>query len=836
MAKGIYTENLEKIPKETLELFLGKSNTGKKVPKKHDYHINIFGTGQIGTLLLNELSAAAIEDDSKIKGINLYIRETPSFRLEDAKRANFSSFASQEENLETINNKINFKPIKTLYDSLNEITEESIKNENQGIKDITLILTRYEALDKLIKIDKDLKKIILPTQTELSKIFGSEENLTNNLKTTIYNKSKDEKEYLNLLPDFQRKRAKLENTINELFADLKLDSSYNLRMNMLKSNLIGVSELGKGLKNYKGTILNYVNDVEITTYSLMAETELPWNSVWSPIDNDWFREIATVWDIFYNNIKQNKNHDKKIVISKIAGGHGPNFIFDPSKISINSNKYGDVITVDPEDYNQMIEYFVQTTGGNMAKKLGMPSPDNIPAIMHQMKTILTNNPNIPHRCITYHPDYDTTLGIVGHILNNKLFIPTGKEFDPSNLSSEAQEKFEKYANTNKAITEFLIENQVIPRYEPKYSEIEQPEMEDAIEYRDAVQVITEKVEESITPKIDTKIEKLEKNQTRISKELEEKINLFVNGKEHPNLILYIKNSQKNNDIIVYKPYEDAFSIGRTSIPDDKYSVIKGLKAYPDKLLILQEIKKQNKFSYMLYELPTGSESPKLIKEFESSQITSFEIENNNLFYTLREENLSVIYSQENKSAKVNKIYKSKDEILRIKYLKSNNSLFWLTKNYVNSSNNDLVRFDQTPQNWNISNMQDIPVIGTARNKIISLQVPHSDFKKTFASDYNQFGLNTGKDGLELIFIKNDSANLYTTKNLESYKNISASLGAQGRSIIEDRIWDVVFTNNNVIIAGNAGQIIYERAPFKIGKTINAPGSIFSFTELNKKWL
>ena len=371
-----------------------------------NYTINIIGYGDQGQRLSVELAEIVKEPDSKIEKVNIWLRKTDDAikSEEDRFHHDFSYLKSKgNDEYDEIRETFMFRSFRQLS-KLSEIKEQAMEDENRG--DLTLVLTRYSSLSNIIDSER-MEPLSVP---EIAGRGISKEDLVKMIKTTFFDidglpVSEDPAEVLKDLEYVQQRRLKLEKIID---GEQERQGINQKRLDFLKDNILGVTELGKALNGYKGTILNLVNDVDVSTYALASAADMPVNRVWAPTGIDDTRVLVYLEEMMEEELGVKPNN---IELPHTIGPHG-DISLSMENVKVDGKEFREIAGKKSKQLFESAMKKAKSYGLRHAKTFKSTSQDTtfsslIPVII----SILTEENDRSHKGSQYLDDFDCYTGI-----------------------------------------------------------------------------------------------------------------------------------------------------------------------------------------------------------------------------------------------------------------------------------------------------------------------------------------------------------------------------------------------------------------------------------------
>jgi len=418
-----------------------------------DYTINMIGYGTQGKPTLFGLGQLITQHPTNIKRINVWLRSG----YEDRKREFETQFSGLLKSSSTrgiydrLTNIVQFHP----FHRINNLGAKIVSNaqNNQEESDLLVITARYDDFNKIMRIDSN--KVIVLDNENKEKVL-EEPTVLKIVQTTINNSPDSYEECAEVLRETLEKRSKLE----ELVSGFQKRKGTQLeRFSMLRDNVIGITELGKAISGYPGTVLNLVNDTEITTYGLCAEAEIPINRIFAPAEND----VARLQVILRSHYEKEKNEKfiGDIDFLNVYGGHGEFITFDYKKIRFNHQPFEEVFSDSPEGHYEIIREEAMKFGTTFAKRNKRTSDDTVwCSTIPVIKGVISETPK-SYRGGVFNSDFQAFTGLNFRLKAGTIIQPDAKNIEQ--LSQRVQDEFLEGNKTIKELTNLLIEKEYFKR-------------------------------------------------------------------------------------------------------------------------------------------------------------------------------------------------------------------------------------------------------------------------------------------------------------------------------------------------------------------------------------
>ncbi|MFH1770085.1 MAG: hypothetical protein ABH828_00860 [archaeon] len=599
-----------------------KRGTAQTKDSWRDYTINVIGYGNIGKNYVRGLEPLILEPDSNIKQVNVWIRNS----VEDAAIEFHNDFNSLEwKDYDKIVEKVKFKRFWQIED-LTEITENAKDNSEES--DMLVLFSRYNFKN----IAKNLENL-------------SKQEVVNKIRTTIKGNPKSYQDALIYLNTALKQSLDLEAIITGFQQETGINIS---RFNLLPGNIVGLKHLGSVLKGYQGTVVNLVNDIDITNYVFAAEADIPVNRIIGPADTDVARLKTAIKDVYFDFTGE--VYKGEIESPPIYGSHGEFMAFEYTKIKFGSISFQVIFGEESENIGNLLLDKVKKYGIDFKEKNEVTSIDTIRnTLLPLTAAIVSEKPEKTFRGSIYHKEFNGFAGLNFEIKGGTVITPEVAIME--SLSSECEKDFRKGTKIVQELTSLLAEKGYIQELNPRTDGL--PEIPEKKEQETLVEVIIEGAKNIVKELIGNKEEKLK---TKLAKSIDTEI--YLPSSEQKRVIL--GTPLKNN--LIHRALEYTVSIPREEGEYDwrerehQKMGIGEFKVSDKEIFVVAERPHGNKtMEYRIFTFDINNDStPTYVSKPITSEDVDFRLEemvvNNNEIYFLKKENGETTISKYNRDS------------------------------------------------------------------------------------------------------------------------------------------------------------------------------------------
>lgn len=411
------------------------------------YKIDIIGNGRVTLALLKSIFDNKL--DNEIEQIRVWSRVKKEIvkgeliRKEDNTNEYLVKIHAMFNNVNS-----SFKENKVVFRTFNNINE-LVEINNSDENHILILAIRYN-LDELFyldgkSLDFDLEN---PLHVELLKLrleqFISESNISKSMnRTELKTKIKQN------LNRIEIERKAIDSAIKLLACNTSVGYE---RLYNLKHSAIGIKNLAKVLsKNggFKGTILNFVNEVDTTNFLLSTFSSLKPKKIISPCENDTIRA-----KFFLKEYLIELGIDVDYISLFYIGPHNHNGFAPKELIKVNGLPLNELIS--KEKLSIALSGFIEKVnsfGEKIYFKKGSSDEDTVIGIVIALKALLNNNEEI-FRASFHFEEEGMFTGFPGTI-SSGIFKPYKKLF--SMLNEESSMRFKIINQEQKLINKIISE-------------------------------------------------------------------------------------------------------------------------------------------------------------------------------------------------------------------------------------------------------------------------------------------------------------------------------------------------------------------------------------------
>lgn len=419
-----------------------------------DYDIHILGgTGHQGRELVRELADLVAKVESGINSVSVWVR--PNHKKEQDLFLNNQNYLFTTGKQETYNKLADIFKFPTLT-SLDDLQSIVKLEDNYDVSSLLVITTRYNFED-LVVTGNNAFRITSEGQKQLS-----EKEVMHMVQTTFFNSPGTYKGCLQQLAD----AIDLKDEIGQVIKPFQPKGELS-RIGFLPSNLIGINELGKAIKGYKGTVINQTNPVDVISYALAAQADIPVNRIIGASATDFARFISEILRLYYEHHKI--PFRGKIEAPPILGTHDDGLTFDPLKIKFDGKTFNEVFGKYSQEASEILKRNVRGFGIDSKKLYSQTSIDTvrnslIPYILNTMEDKVTK----PIRGSVYFKDAEVFTGLdfimqAGTIVSSNAMVL-------AELDKQTRTEFKEGTMAVKEITETLVGHGYMQELKPRMVE------------------------------------------------------------------------------------------------------------------------------------------------------------------------------------------------------------------------------------------------------------------------------------------------------------------------------------------------------------------------------
>lgn len=775
-------------------------------------NINVLGYGNQGRRLVEELAYICRSPLSKIKGINVWV---PNFR--DGKIENYENDFHQRfnfllthsggsEDYEKIMNLVKFNGFNRLND-LSSIVDNARDDEYNA--DLLIIASRYKFdmlfSDKFPKSKLELKEI---EKFKLMRLIQS----------NIFNAPYDYDACVNLALNIQKKQLNLE----QLITDFQKDRGINQgRLNMLSSNIIGITELGKVIKQYPGTVINIVNDVNITNYALAAEAKLSINRIVGPSSNDFARLQVLLREVYKYYFAE--NFQGEIKVPTLKGPHGGTLVFEREKIYFNNKSFNQIFGEDADSVYEKVKEDLFKYGMSFAKRNNRSCEDTVfNSLQPVILSVITDDSNI-YRGSVFNRDFNAFTGLDFRIQRGNIFSDADTV---SNLNQEVIGEFIEGTRIVQELTNLLVEEGYFPKISSVKSVLREipPTNNDCISSLNSLltlnssnyEVINELIEQysnRIKHASDSKIFELKKELTNLKtkkdiiKTLKHKLVMSLNSEIYFLSNLNMRSFTKVSFKHTLNPFKRHYDLNlKGKVSDDRLS-------HENNRLKLLDFIVKNNFVYALSErksrgiMPTEyrifrydsklsyiTEPLILDKSSKEFNLEDMIVTDNELIYVLiKNKNEKFIAKVEPNTSKLIEITKVKKDIRSI--CAYNNNLILYSENVLylfdGTTMNDIYESKEGIYDARICEKQDLIFFSHSYQDVSIIDI-NSNREKKLKSDLSIYDFHYDSNGLQIATLQKENITIFNYLNKDELFSVQTT---KNNYILED----LIFSQANILI-------------------------------------
>jgi len=407
--------------------------------KPSQYRINLISLGRVGYSFAKQLLNYMGDDPSFIE-LNIW---HPIKRMIQDNKVIDVSHAKREMYIKLLKIMTGQRKNIHLYDyrvlsDLEKIVK--VNQENPSLGDITVVTARYDFSFKL----KGQKERLNPENLlDISLIESI-------CQTSVYDNSSGPIETMNNVIE---ERKIMEEVINRINKDIGLRRD---RAENLIDSVIGIRELAKAFKGYKGNTIIVTNEVDTTSYVFAKQSGTHPYKTLGLSHNDQIR-----YEEFLRENIPKALRDLPLYVP-LFGSHNEFITPVYDGILLNDEPIVDTIK-DPFDFGKLKQQ-VADFGLDLFKAQGSSDEDAPKAIMHTIKSIMYEDFREDYviRASTRFKDEEFFTGIQIHH-DNEIAIPHNLEELLRKMSPNEKEIFEKGNQIQRSINEELIKNDIIQK-------------------------------------------------------------------------------------------------------------------------------------------------------------------------------------------------------------------------------------------------------------------------------------------------------------------------------------------------------------------------------------
>ncbi len=464
------------------------------------HRINIIGYGTQGDRLAFELGRLiADEPDFPISELNVWRPRTGPSGMDKATLDEDSFFPmfphSQYPHLKE---RVHFRGFDRL-DELEKIVSEQY-SDTQESADLTFVLSDYKYLKSLIRVDesgtatpKNRGEIEAQLRREIDSIpelsqkerqqmlLQRYEQLVRNVVRRTLFRQPDSGNVLpddfasceSLLYDYLAERvATMANAVRAYQAILydEFNGFKEKRLDLLGHNAIGCLELGKVLasgQGYTGTVVNMVNDVNVTTAILLASSGLPANRLFSPRGNDLNRAAISLLGT-YRDIKDGP-FGGTLRPGLMFGPHADVAVWNVMETTWDDRSMQDVFGDHAREIAQRAhEKSMDWTHRYVKERKETPLDTVYSALLPTAMALITEDTETHIPALMYCEDFNGMMGLNFNVQRGAALMPLGQDLEA--VASDTRQEIISTWNPFWRMTELLQQGGLMPEMKPHYSE------------------------------------------------------------------------------------------------------------------------------------------------------------------------------------------------------------------------------------------------------------------------------------------------------------------------------------------------------------------------------
>lgn len=201
------------------------------------------------------------------------------------------------------------------------------------------------------------------------------------------------------------------------------------RLKLLPDNFPAIKRLGGTLRGYRGSVLNFVNDVNVTTHLFASASDIPVDRITSPAHNDQLRYVEKLMNVLADEryVKQSVTDGGKMKEPALGGGwvfgpHAPQARIDAKNLLIDGEPFHSFFNEDGANVLALLEEHMSSYGDAYRKKHSVTAPDSALAALYPAVVSVIGGHRTPTRALTYEPRIGTFLGVPTEFVDGRAYL------------------------------------------------------------------------------------------------------------------------------------------------------------------------------------------------------------------------------------------------------------------------------------------------------------------------------------------------------------------------------------------------------------------------------